>query len=254
MLKLSIITINYNNAQGLLRTLTSVFNQTFTDFEYIVIDGGSHDGSKELLEKYSDKISYWVSEPDAGIYNAMNKGILKAKGEYLLFLNSGDWLHSSKIIGDVYTHLNNAAIIYGDGILNQVNSVKVVMNMPASLSLKYFSKTSIFHPSTFIKKELFKLYGLYNEENKIVSDWEFFINTILVNNVSVKKINCIISEIEDGGISRNADNANLLQSEIKNTLSKYFTNEEIQATNPISIIPPKPTRNKFINKVLNLFR
>ena len=80
-MKLSIITVNYNNREGLQRTIDSVVSQTFRDFEWIVIDGGSTDGSKELIKQYADHFSYWVSEPDKGIYNAMNKGILKATGE-----------------------------------------------------------------------------------------------------------------------------------------------------------------------------
>ena len=89
---ISIITVNFNDKIGLERTLESVFSQNFRNFEYLVIDGGSNDGSKDLLEKNSEKINYWVSEPDKGIYNAMNKGISFAKGEYLIFLNSGDHL------------------------------------------------------------------------------------------------------------------------------------------------------------------
>ena len=89
-MKLSIITINRNNAAGLRRTIESVVSQTYTEFEYIIIDGASTDESVDVIKEYADKITFWVSEPDNGIYNAMNKGILKAKGEYLLFLNSGD--------------------------------------------------------------------------------------------------------------------------------------------------------------------
>ena len=89
-MKLSVITINYNNAEGLAKTMDSVFRQRFSDFEYIVIDGGSTDGSKDLIVNNQDKIAYWCSEKDSGIYNAMNKGIREASGEYLLFLNSGD--------------------------------------------------------------------------------------------------------------------------------------------------------------------
>ena len=94
--KLSIITINYNNLEGLKRTVESVINQTSKEFEYIVIDGGSNDGSGAYIESKSEHIDYWVSEPDKGIYNAMNKGIAKASGEYLLFLNSGDHLFSNR--------------------------------------------------------------------------------------------------------------------------------------------------------------
>jgi len=84
-MKLSIITVNLNNAAGLQKTIESVITQTFTDYEYIIIDGGSTDGSVDVIKQHADKITYWVSEPDKGIYNAMNKGILQAKGEYCLF-------------------------------------------------------------------------------------------------------------------------------------------------------------------------
>jgi glycosyltransferase involved in cell wall biosynthesis len=89
-MKLSVITINYNNAIGLRKTIESVVNQTFRDYEYIIIDGGSTDGSVDVIKEYADKIDYWVSEPDKGIYNAMNKGVAAAHGEYTNFLNSGD--------------------------------------------------------------------------------------------------------------------------------------------------------------------
>ena len=106
-MKLSIITINYNNKNGLQKTIDSVISQTFKDFEWIIIDGGSTDGSKELIEKYSQHITYWVSEPDKGIYNAMNKGIKVAKGEYLFFLNSGDYLVQPNTINQIFTQSPN---------------------------------------------------------------------------------------------------------------------------------------------------
>ena len=97
-MKYSIITVNYNNKEGLRKTIESVISQTFRDFEYIVIDGGSSDGSAELLKEYSDKITYWVSEPDKGIYNGMNKGIAKATGDYLNFMNSGDCFYDQQVL------------------------------------------------------------------------------------------------------------------------------------------------------------
>ena len=103
-MKLSIITINYNNLAGLQKTIESVVSQTFRDFEWIVIDGGSVDGSRELIERYANSFSYWVSEPDKGIYNAMNKGIVVAKGDYLLFLNSGDWLCDEMALERSFSH------------------------------------------------------------------------------------------------------------------------------------------------------
>ena len=121
MQKLSIITINYNNFEGLNRTLKSVINQNLKNFEYIVIDGGSTDGSKELIEKYADKISYWVSEPDRGIYHAMNKGIVKASGEYLLFMNSGDLFYNNFILNEVIDDISKYDLIYFDILIRDGN-------------------------------------------------------------------------------------------------------------------------------------
>ena len=114
-MKLSIITVNLNNRDGLQKTIDSVICQTFRDFEWIVIDGGSTDGSKELIEQYADHFAYWVSEPDKGIYNAMNKGIKVAKGEYLQFLNSGDSLWNETTLQGVVPFFSGTTdIFYGD--------------------------------------------------------------------------------------------------------------------------------------------
>src|SRR5574344_2490955 len=112
-MKLSIITINYNNAEGLEKTIKSVINQTFTDYEYIIIDGGSTDGSTDIIKKYRENIDYWVSESDKGIYKAMNKGITYTHGEYLNFMNSGDCFHSSTVLNEVARNFNNTDIIIG---------------------------------------------------------------------------------------------------------------------------------------------
>ena len=106
MTQLSIITINKNDAKGLEKTLESIWKkQSFKDFEHIIIDGASTDNSINIIKKYASHLSYWVSEPDKGIYNAMNKGIIKAKGNYLLFLNSGDWLEND-ILARVFKEIS----------------------------------------------------------------------------------------------------------------------------------------------------
>ena len=120
MAKISIITINYNDKYGLSRTIDSVLNQTYEDFEYIVIDGNSNDGSKEILKNHDLSIDYWVSEPDSGIYNAMNKGIRVAKGDYLLFLNSGDYLCDNDTIHNVAKEIDGGKdLYYGNAIFKR---------------------------------------------------------------------------------------------------------------------------------------
>jgi acetyltransferase-like isoleucine patch superfamily enzyme len=130
-MKLSIITINRNNAAGLRKTIESVVSQTYTDFEYIIIDGASTDDSVNIIKEYAEATLpcgeglgerlYWVSEPDKGIYNAMNKGILKANGEYCLFLNSGDWLYDNDVLNDVFSISPTEDIVYGNDVFIGAN-------------------------------------------------------------------------------------------------------------------------------------
>jgi glycosyltransferase involved in cell wall biosynthesis len=217
MPKLSIITINYNNLEGLQKTIESVVNQTWQDFEYIVIDGGSTDGSKELIEQYQDKIDYWVSEPDKGIYNAMNKGIVKAKGEYLQFLNSGDFLSNSFVLNQVRQYLKFNDIVYGNIIKSRISSkhkvVKKVDRGPGNkeLSLRTFISGTLNHSSTFISKMLFCKYGLYDENLKIVSDWKFFLIACGLNQCKAKYINIDISVFDMNGISNIQKENSLLE-------------------------------------------
>ena len=112
-MKLSIITVNLNNLEGLKKTYESVVCQTFTDYEWLVIDGGSTDGSREFIEQHQDKFAFWCSEPDKGIYNAMNKGIVRAKGEYLNFMNSGDCFACENTLTGVLGKPRKADALYG---------------------------------------------------------------------------------------------------------------------------------------------
>ncbi len=199
-MKLSIITVNFNNQDGLLETIKSVISQTFTDYEWIVIDGGSTDGSRELIEQYADHFAFWVSEPDSGIYNAMNKGIRAAKGEYLLFLNSGDMLYQRKTLESVLSETYDDGILYcssytSEGALRDTVDDKEITPF-------FFMRTTIQHSgSCFIKRALFDQYGLYDEKLKIVSDWKWFFQAIGLGDVKVKRINKPLSVFDVSGIS-----------------------------------------------------
>jgi glycosyltransferase involved in cell wall biosynthesis len=161
--------------------MNSVLNQTFQDFEYIVIDGGSTDGSVNLIRKSKDSLAYWISEKDTGIYNAMNKGIKQARGEYLLFLNSGDYLYKEDVLDRIIEKQLKSDIIYGDMILDleDIDSRKMIKIKEKKISQYFFMKNSLPHPCSFIKKSLFDKIGLYNESLKIVADYEFFLKAIL---------------------------------------------------------------------------
>lgn len=200
-MKLSIITVNLNNKDGLRRTIESVVNQTFTDYEYLVIDGASTDGSVDVIREYETRITYWVSEPDKGIYNAMNKGILLAKGEYCLFLNSGDWFLKKdllKIVFDIYyeediisCHLEHEKNFTNRGLIQKKEN-----------ELIYFSdffRASLPHPSTFIKRNLLINLGMYDEQFKFVSDWIFFISAIINHHATYCFRNIELTGREENG-------------------------------------------------------
>jgi len=198
-MKLSIITINKNNATGFEKTIQSVISQTNKDFEYIVIDGSSTDGSAEIIKKYSYGINYWISEPDTGIYNAMNKGIRKAQGEYCLFLNSGDYLVSSATLQEVLIEINNippADIFYS----NMITTNGTVVNYPAPLTINHFLNGTISHQNSLIKRSLFLEHGLYNEELYIASDWEYFLKEYWIYKSKFSHINTNISVFDTNGI------------------------------------------------------
>lgn len=225
-MKLSIITINYNNAYGLQKTLESVINQTYKNFEYIIIDGGSVDGSKEIIEKYSNKFAYWVSEKDNGIYNAMNKGIKQAKGEYCLFLNSGDWLVDECVLEKVFLLNVHEDILYGNLLTMDSFCDKGPERSLLTLTDLFFG--TINHPSSFIKRILFQKYGLYNEEYKIVSDWEFFFKVICLARVSVRYLDIDISYFDMTGVSnenkalRNLERNIVLKKELPKKLYEEY--------------------------------
>lgn len=200
MSKISIITINYNNGKGLQNTIESVIKQSDQDFEFIVIDGNSTDGSKEIISKYKSKLTYAISEPDHGIYNAMNKGILKANFEYLLFLNSGDTLENEDVIKNIQMHLNDSDIVSGDILIEDVKGKHYVPSRD-EVTLDFFFNISLFHQSTFIKRQLFLDLGLYNESFKIGGDYEFFIRALYKYNCSYKHSPILISKFITDGIS-----------------------------------------------------
>lgn len=196
---LSIITINYNNKIGLEKTLKSVLCQSFQNFEYIIIDGGSTDGSREYLNIHADSLYYWVSERDNGLYNAMNKGIKVANGEYFLFLNSGDFLSTDTALEDFITHEGFCGdIIYGDYKFEQGFKI-----YPDHLTPLHFIRSTLPHQSTFFKGDIFNQVGFYNEKYNIVADREFYIRCFLCNKFVFTHIQYPLTFFDLSGISSN---------------------------------------------------
>lgn len=241
---LSIITINFNNVNGLQKTIDSVVNQTFKNIEFIVIDGGSTDSSVSVIEKYKSKINYWVSEKDSGIFDAQNKGIVKATGNYIQVLNSGDELASSTILQEIFENNNyDADILYGNMIIAK-NGILKNGFMPNKITLKHLIDDTIWHPTSFIKSSFFNNVGLYNTNYKIAADYEWFLRAVLKNNATTKYINKFIAIFYEDGASSNPDNLKQIISE-KNRAQQHnfnFLNKCFKQLYKIT---------DFINKVFN---
>ncbi|WEK19178.1 MAG: glycosyltransferase family 2 protein [Candidatus Pedobacter colombiensis] len=220
--KISIISVNYNNQEGLARTIDSVTGQTYEHTEYIIVDGGSTDGSKEVILEHEPRISHWVSEPDRGVFHAMNKGIELATGEYLLFINSGDFLIDDRVLEDIVAQGLNADLVYGNiRLLN--GSDQRDWRPERELSFKTFYDRSIPHQSTLIKRTLFSQIGCYTEQYQIVSDWEFFLLAICKYQCTYVYIDRFIAGFTEDGISSNPQNFGKMHEERHDVYNRHFS-------------------------------
>lgn len=222
-MKISIITINRNNAQGLEATISSVLAQTFLEYEYVIVDGASTDASVDVIRRMADGRNNvkWVSEPDAGIYNAMNKGVAMATGDYLLFLNSGDKFSGCDVLSVCSDHLCGSDFVMGrvnvvhDGLV--VCQTKVLEE--SDLSLFYLYLQGIPHQAAFISRQLL-VDNPYDESLKINSDWKFFVQSVVCDNASVEFLPYVIADYDDAGVS--SINGKLLNRERELVFKSLF--------------------------------
>ena len=196
--KVTVITINLNNLEGLKRTAESVIAQTSRDFEYIIIDGGSTDGSKEYIAQLP-RVDYWVSEPDKGIYNAMNKGIRMAQGEYCIFMNSGDAFFAPDVLDQVIPRLNGGDFYVGQPMLMRDDQMERG-HMPDTMTLEFLLEDSINHQCTFTRTAILKE-SPYNENRRIVADWERFFKEWLFRGRSYHPLDITVAYSYLDGIS-----------------------------------------------------
>lgn len=188
-MKLSIITVCYNNLDGLKRTYHSIIEQTSrNDFEWIVIDGASTDGTQKWLREHDNEIDIWISEPDTGIFNAMNKGIHISSGDYLLFMNAGDPLNGQNIIEECLPLLDGTDLIYGEQrTFDPVKNKLGYFTAPSPFRPVDFIYKTLPHQATFIRAELHKK-DSYREDVGIMGDFIFFAEQVILHNASQKKI------------------------------------------------------------------
>ncbi|MBQ0142662.1 MAG: glycosyltransferase [Prevotellaceae bacterium] len=223
-MKLSIITVNYNGAEGLQKTLNSVSQQSFTDFELIVIDGGSTDESIEVIKEYESLFAHrpspiayrWVSERDKGIYDGMNKGVKMASGEYVYFLNGGDTFMSPDSVINMFAVGKTEDILVGrlnyiDGRGRYHESYQKKMPYQSMLG---FIRTGIPHQSAFIKKSLFDKCGLYDLNYKVAADWQFFMRAIGLYGASVAYCDVLLAHFDNGGLT--SKRGDLMAQDINN--------------------------------------
>lgn len=223
MKKISVITINYNDHAGLKKTIASVKSQSFSNFEYIVIDGGSTDPSPTVIKENNDIIDHGVSEKDRGIYHAMNKGIASASGEYLLFLNSGDSFYSPHSLQRLAGPEPTKDLIYGN-LLLQLGNDSEERKYPDNLRFSSVYSNSLPHPATLIKKTLFDKIGPYDEKLKIAADWKFFIIALFQQSASYEHRDTIVSNFDLKGISSIAETQQRINAEKEQTLREHFPN------------------------------
>ena len=273
MIKLSIITINYNNAEGLRKTLTSVASQTYRNIEHIIVDGGSTDGSVDIIREYEDTIKQsvtieqstiqvkWLSEPDKGIYNAMNHGIEIALGrrvvnddhtsnikhhtsqeslcDYIQILNSGDLLAApdvtermvlrlNELTNERVNELDGVAILYGNMLKSYdgktiINRDTCGGDMYTPESFLYFYNGTLNHDCAYIRRDLFEKYGLYNEEMKICSDWEWYVRAIALGGEKPVYTNIDVTIFDMNGVSESyGKNADIIKRERREYLEKIL--------------------------------
>lgn len=226
--KITIVTVNYNNVSEIEKTILSVINQEYKNIEYIIIDGGSTDGSMEVVKKYQNSIHRVVSEKDSGIYNAMNKGINLAGGEYINFMNSGDTFSNNQVLSKVFANCDDADIIYGH--MNRVINDKIISYKihPEKLTYSYLIERSINHQSMFVKMSLAKKLP-FNEKYTWIADWDFLIRVFHLG-ATTKCVNTPVANFDITGLSnsiRTPDDIHEQQfnQTIKELLPEHLINE-----------------------------
>lgn len=199
---LSIITVNFNNHDGLVRTLESVRKQSFESYEHIIIDGGSTDGSEDVIRAYAAQtthLTHWVSERDGGIYNGMNKGIEQAVGEYVYFLNSGDCLIDSEVLTTI--SFDGTGYLYGNIRYVTAQGSRII-TPPEVLDAVYLLKMALPHQGCFIRRTLFAEHR-YSTDYKIISDWIHTTICVLMEGCSYRHLDLVVAEVDGTGISSN---------------------------------------------------
>ena len=246
-MKVSIITACYNSQDTIEETLRSVAKQTYQDIEYIIIDGSSTDKTLEIIKKYNNVVTKLISEPDTGVYNAMNKGIKVAAGDLFFFLNADDVFINENVIEKFAAEAKKASagVLLGNILLLNRYTGEMYYEDHKIVDKIRLMTSTIFHPASFFKKEVFEKFGLYNENNKIVSDYEWYAN-YLQNGGDYKYIDFPVSIFSLGGLSSDEKHSKIHTKERREIKEKYFSRQDLKNTELLlKFFPRKINKIKF---------
>jgi glycosyltransferase involved in cell wall biosynthesis len=222
MYKISVITICRDEERRVGQTLSSIATQSFTNFEWIFIDGGSRDGTLATVEPYRRNFHHFVSEPDLGVFHAQNKGAVQAHGEYLLFLNAGDFLSSPDSLAILAAAANGEDFIYGDMMIVNREGQQRYGKAPVEVTLDYMLTASMWHPATLIKRALFESIGPYDEDFKIVSDYDFFMKALFQRRTTLKYVAKPVATFHEDGLASRPEYFELHQRERRVVQDRYL--------------------------------
>ena len=204
--KISIITVAFNSSKTIKGTIESIISQDYNNIEYLIIDGGSTDGTMDIVKSYSEHVKYYVSEPDNGIYDAMNKGIKAATGDVIGILNSDDFYPNSFVLSNVAKLFQKYSCdaVYGDLVYvkaNDINKIKRYWQAGEYSTSKIKNGWMLPHPTFFVKKKIYTRYGLYDTDLKSAADYEMILKLLYKHNISVHYLPMILVNMRMGGES-----------------------------------------------------
>jgi glycosyltransferase involved in cell wall biosynthesis len=227
--KISVITVCKNEVKTIERTIRSVAEQTYQQIEHVIVDGQSTDGTVDVLENYEHRCRI-ISERDDGLYDAMNKGVKNATGDFLLFLNAGDYLLHESVIDSCVTLMSQVSdpvdVFYGDVLLYNAEQGSGSLWAPQQRSRLGLFKTCLPHPSTFFSKQAFEKNGLFDTSFKIAGDYEWFIRGMEKNNIRYSHINALVTLFNTGGVSTHADFRQLHQQEKNRIYRMHYSKRD----------------------------
>jgi glycosyltransferase involved in cell wall biosynthesis len=247
-MKISLITVSYNSAETITDTIESIHSQDYDDIEYIIVDGASKDITVEIIKSFGNKIDKWISEPDKGIYDAMNKAIKMATGEVVGILNSDDFYSANNVISKVADAFSDSTIdaVFGDLVFVDPNNLKKVVRKYSSAKWypeKFAKGFMPAHPTFFVRRKYYEQIGLFKTDYKIAADYELLIRFLYVHKLKYKYLPLNMVTMRKGGVSSNGIMSNII---LNDEIIRGCRENGIQ-TNVLKVYP------KYFTKLFELF-